>query len=1223
MSEIHTTMTYSLRRCLCLGMTLASLSLAPSFAAQSEANGAAVSALRITELLASNESGLRDERGQTSDWIEFKNTSSEHLQLAGYHLSDDFDTPNKWSFPEYLIPPGEHLLVWLSGRESNSPSHRLGLQSARSIPFGTLLVDANASWKYEAISAEASNQEQQRYFPNQWTNEAFVDAHFATGQGGFGYGDDDDKTIVPENTSLVILRRTFKLDQPFTSHSLGLRVDYDDGFIAFLNGTQVASKNAPREPLRHNSFANNTHEAGEAEYFDLSSHADLLKKGTNIVAIAGLNNSVKSSDLSIHAVLGLHAPVLHANFKLKKKGGEVYLVAPNGAIADRLSYKKQRADQSLGRPEPSKNDLAYYLTPTPGSENVATHHASPITARLLLNPQPGHYEHAPSITIQTQSSIPVDIRYTNDGTIPTDSSKLYQSPIDFDKTGLIRAAAFVGSEKASSVITGSYVIGTHGSLPLVSITMSPEDFRDVQLQNSATGHGSERSAFLEYIRQTGEPILTTGFGLRLHGGAGRNGGFETKKSYRAYFRKRYGVSRFSGEIIPDATVKKFDKFVLRASSNDRAPHGSSIRDQVIRDLHADMGALAASGSWCVLQINGFNRGVYNISERMDEEFFSSHLGKGSYDVMKTGETILNGDREDWDDLRRFIERTDFSRDKAYQKLSQRVDIENLTSYVIVNMCLQNFDWPHNNWYAARKKQGGKWLFLCWDSEWGLGYRLRHDTDAPLGIDLDPYAFMDSGGGSGNGLISRLFLKLLDNAGYRSYYQDEVRRYLAGPLSTENIVRQIRRHRDAIANDLRVEYESKNQDIQRWHALIEEIEHFATVSPQFFQQHTDDYFNAAILPDIATTPATFVSNDQGLQIIQRTSKGALHRLSRQKNTDTWSQEILSLPSNTAPLTGAPKSFTTAPHKEHLLYRDTTGNLHTLELPKNDSTPRHQNLSVLLKIPPTDNDPSVVMVNSQPHIVYIDRYARLHELWWNGHWRHHPLPAAPRPASAPNISARNGTLYVNYQTCFGAPCEQSLRLDDSTDSERPWRYRITYRIPCDGSPISMSVGEKRRLIFKPRVEWPSSEPFVFAWNGRDRPGYKEYNGPRNGLVQAWDQRQRFRHLEPLGTPLSPPIGKPISLRDTRKNQHYVAYRSDTGHIHEAQYIPATRSKAEYWNIEDLTQSAKAPMATTDPIGMIDSDSEERRYLFLDESAQLHALAFSDQWRHLSLSDSEQDD
>ena len=115
-------------------------------------------------------------------------------------------------------------------------------------------------------------------------------------------------------------------------------------------------------------------------------------------------------------------------------------------------------------------------------------------------------------------------------------------------------------------------------LPVLSISMKPTDFLDVHLKSNATGHDSERPAFLELFTSAGDRTVATGFELRLHGGAGRRGDLKTKKSYRTYFRKAYGDGRVDHPIIPETEIEDFDKLVLRANSNDRSPHGSNIRD---------------------------------------------------------------------------------------------------------------------------------------------------------------------------------------------------------------------------------------------------------------------------------------------------------------------------------------------------------------------------------------------------------------------------------------------------------------------------------------------------------------------------------------------------------------------------------------------------------------------------------------------------------------------
>ena len=77
-----------------------------------------------------------------------------------------------------------------------------------------------------------------------------------------------------------------------------LEMRFDDGFVAWLNGVQIASENAP-DTLRWNSHATADNEAGEAFYFNISQHIDKLVPGENLLAIQGLNWYTKSSDFLI------------------------------------------------------------------------------------------------------------------------------------------------------------------------------------------------------------------------------------------------------------------------------------------------------------------------------------------------------------------------------------------------------------------------------------------------------------------------------------------------------------------------------------------------------------------------------------------------------------------------------------------------------------------------------------------------------------------------------------------------------------------------------------------------------------------------------------------------------------------------------------------------------------------------------------------------------------
>lgn len=78
---------------------------------------------RITEFVAINDASLTDGEGKTPDWIEIHNPTGEPLSLAGYHLTDDPEIPDRYSFPaDASIPAGDYLVVFASNKEE--PDYR-------------------------------------------------------------------------------------------------------------------------------------------------------------------------------------------------------------------------------------------------------------------------------------------------------------------------------------------------------------------------------------------------------------------------------------------------------------------------------------------------------------------------------------------------------------------------------------------------------------------------------------------------------------------------------------------------------------------------------------------------------------------------------------------------------------------------------------------------------------------------------------------------------------------------------------------------------------------------------------------------------------------------------------------------------------------------------------------------------------------------------------------
>ncbi|MDP4276459.1 MAG: chitobiase/beta-hexosaminidase C-terminal domain-containing protein, partial [Bacteroidota bacterium] len=79
----------------------------------------------ISEFLALNSTGLKDEDGDYSDWIELYNPGETAVDLTGWHLTDNSDEPGKWTFPVVSIGAGDYLVIFASGKDRAVPAGQL------------------------------------------------------------------------------------------------------------------------------------------------------------------------------------------------------------------------------------------------------------------------------------------------------------------------------------------------------------------------------------------------------------------------------------------------------------------------------------------------------------------------------------------------------------------------------------------------------------------------------------------------------------------------------------------------------------------------------------------------------------------------------------------------------------------------------------------------------------------------------------------------------------------------------------------------------------------------------------------------------------------------------------------------------------------------------------------------------------------------------------------
>jgi hypothetical protein len=160
---------------------------------------------------------------------------------------------------------------------------------------------------------------------------------------GFGYGDADDATNLADmqnGYAAFFTRKKFVVTNPAAVNRLTLGVDYDDGFVAFINGTEVARGNVAGT-VTNTLLAAGNHEASrgegpsnpnEKEFFAIN--PNVLVAGTNVIAVSGHNVSLTSSDASLIVEVYTNVTLVRGPFIQMPEHDKVTVVWRTEALTD-------------------------------------------------------------------------------------------------------------------------------------------------------------------------------------------------------------------------------------------------------------------------------------------------------------------------------------------------------------------------------------------------------------------------------------------------------------------------------------------------------------------------------------------------------------------------------------------------------------------------------------------------------------------------------------------------------------------------------------------------------------------------------------------------------------------------------------------------------------------------------------------------------------------------
>ncbi len=797
---------------------------------------------------------IKDNYADYPDWIELYNLGNEIVELKNWSITDDYTEPEKWTFPDIVIYPDSYLIVFASDKNEKAI-----------VDHWETLIHAENTWKYFTPFFDPDPA---------WKDAGFDDTYWLEGPGGFGRGDDDDNTILADSIPTVYIRKTFNLVDTSVISSVLLQVDYDDAFVAYLNGIEIARSNIgwPGKIQHWNDFARDEHPAvmfegmpPEEFLIDVEFFKSIIFQGENVLAIQALNAWNNHGNFSIIPFLSVgiiddsytyqqlpewfgDKPVyLHTNFKLSGFGESLMLCDPYQNIVDSISFPPTKSDHSFGRETDGNIAWKYFATPTPGYSNDLSIPYLGYTKKPEFSAASGFYNG--TVEVSFANLEPGDtVRYSVDGSWITDTSELFIENVLIDSTSVLRAQVFKSGFLSGDVSSNSYFINFTSELSVISISLNPYDLWDWEEGMYVMGPNAapfypfkganfwmdwEKSAHVEYFDKNQVLGFELDADIKIHGGFSRG---EPMKSLRILTSGKYDQPEINYQIFEDKDIQKFNRLILRNSGQDNL--STQFRDALIHKVVQQKTSISVQDyEPAVVFLNGVYWGIHNIREKIDRFYVSENFGipVDSTEVLRENHMIVEGD------LIHYVKMIDYIRNLAvvdsmiYDSISKLIHIENYTDYFIAEMYFVNSDgWPgHNTKYCRAANDTARWNYILTDTDFCLGLLsqvYKNELNKVLYGNF-PYAH--------NHWPLR---KLIQNDDYKRYFINRSADMYNTMLLPENIIHKVHLFKNRLSDEMARHLERWEGSYSEWEANVNVAMDFAGNRLGYVWQHYIDEFD---------------------------------------------------------------------------------------------------------------------------------------------------------------------------------------------------------------------------------------------------------------------------------------------------------------------------------------------------------------------------------------------
>ncbi len=813
----------------------------------------------INEVCPANVNGLiNPTTGDYDDWIEVYNASSSPINLSGWMLSDDIAVPNKFTFPNTTLGSNQPTVVFTADYDKTSTI----------VKWSSVVDDSN--WKiYTSSNATppASNWRSPLFNASSWSSCTIPTSNSANG-----------------SIASMALRNIFTVNDTSKVLQGALYVDYDDSYVIYLNGTEIARNNVGTpgyyplwtEPARESIGANiPSHSALDSIPLDIKLLRQLLlpSPAQNVLAME-VHNQLGSSDIYAAAYLYLgctvtsgvfnsfntnshywYNPPMHdfmsAKFKLSRSGEIVYLFDSAGILQDTFQYTSTESNNSWGRCSNTPGTNYLFQTPSPAASNGSLCYQgyAPIP---ILTLAAGFFPSSQTCTLIPDPNCTT--RFTTNGNTPSTSSSIMPAAMSINQTVTIRARNFRSFYLPSPIVTNTYIIGEDIQLPVFTITTDSSNLWDWNTGIYATGPNAstvypfkganfwqdwKKPASMEFFEKGNLTNRLFNFDgeISIYGNYSQA---KPQKSFEIQLSDRFGTSQLNYNFIPDKPqLDHTDDIVLRNSGTDwnKVHFRDGFMERVLKPTYS--GYIAAEPT--ALYLNGEFWGVYTNHENHDENWQKYNYGLNTHEInylKESGSTIdvKEGTDSLWWDIYNYATTNSPATQAFYNYLDARIDFQNYADYFIAETYVDNGDWigdwTNNIKMWSPRKPGGKLKYLVYDLDFGFGYD-SPVTDNRLSQAINPAAFCHS---------SQIFAAVTNNPTFRRYFINRYADLINTIFLPSKLDAVVASFHDVMEPDMPEQFQKWGSNMQEWESNISDMKNYYRGRPAEVRNQIESQFS---------------------------------------------------------------------------------------------------------------------------------------------------------------------------------------------------------------------------------------------------------------------------------------------------------------------------------------------------------------------------------------------